>query len=146
MSEETSEQTIFWIARIMIIFITISFLIVMIGKVSTSKIEPSDTQNYILNNKIVLNCLKYGNNFGSIDESKMNNIKDCITSESGLIINLTYNGISKQKVINPDLADKESFCFDEESFYCNKENFFVIVFDSDKEYNGNLTITEIRLR
>src|SRR3989344_1661609 len=146
MSEETSEQTIYWIARIMIIFITISFLIVMIGKVSTGKIETFDTQNYILSNKIVLNCLKYDDRFGSVDESKINNVNECVTSKSGLIVNLTYNGISKQKIINPNLADKENFCFDEESFYCNKENFFVIVFDSEKEYGGNLTITEIKLR
>jgi len=146
MSKETSEQTIYWIARIMIIFITIAFLIVMIGKVSVGEVKTYETKNYVLNNKIILDCLNYENRFGVIDESKLEDIDDCINIDSGLTVSLTYGGFSKQKIINPDFAGMESFCFDEESFYCNQEEFLIIVIDSNEEYEGKLTITEIKLK
>ncbi|MBS3150701.1 hypothetical protein J4425_02775 [Candidatus Woesearchaeota archaeon] len=146
MSEESSEQTIYWVARIMIIFITIAFLLVIIGKVSMGEVKPYETGNYVLSSKIILGCLIYEDNFGTVDISKLDSLDDCINTDSGVIVSVAYNGVSEQKIINPDLADKESFCFDEESFYCNKEEFLVIVNDLSVNYEGRLIITEIKLK
>ena len=110
---DLAKESVYWIFRIMIIGIVIVTLILILGSISDYKVDISEIESYVIRNKIILdeNCLAYNDyrtNLGIIDKSKFNKIhlQNCLNTNKGVILNLTYDSNSEEILINEDLADK----------------------------------------
>ncbi len=150
---DLAKESVYWIFRIMIVTIAITIVILILGSISSYKIDADETQSYILKNKIILdeNCLAYYDyrvHLGTIDKRKFSksHLQDCISESTGVRLNLTYEIYSEEILINDNLADKIDFCYDEETFYCDREIYFLILNDGSKEIPSTLTIDTIKLK
>lgn len=137
----------------MIVAIAITIVILILGSISDYNIDADETQSYILKNKIIMDddCLAYSDyrtHVGMIDKNKFNklHLQNCISKSTGVRLNLTYDKFSEEILINNDLADKIDFCYDEETFYCEREKYFLILNDNSKEIPSILAIDTIKLR
>ena len=149
---DLAKESVYWGFRIMIIGITLVFIILILGSLTNFKIDIDEVESYVTRNKIILdeNCLAYEDyrvKLGIIDKNKFNenNIKNCLNTNKGIILNLTYNQFSEEILIN-ELADKKGFCFDEETFSCIEKEYNLIVKENSKEIPAKLTINTISLK
>src|SRR3989344_3891179 len=150
---DLAKESVYWIFRIMIIGIVIVTLILILGSISDYKVDISEIESYVIRNKIILdeNCLAYNDyrtNLGIIDKSKFNKIhlQNCLNTNKGVILNLTYDSNSEEILINDDLADKLDFCFDEKTFLCIRKEYALILKDNEKEIPSKLIIDTIGLK
>ena len=150
---DLAKESVYWVFRIMIVGISLGIVIIILGSISSYNIEADEIQSYVLRNKIILDkdCLAYSNyrvHLGIIDKDKFNNVhlQNCINKNIGVRLNLTYEGISEEILINDNLADKIDFCYDEETFYCEKERYFLTLKTNSKEIPSVLTIDTIKLK
>jgi len=150
---DLAKESVYWGFRIMIISITLVFIIVILGSLTNFKIDIDEIESYVIRNKIILDedCLAhqtYRTNLGIIDKNKFNenNIKNCLNTNKGIILNLTYNDFSEEILINKDLADKKDFCFDEKTFSCIEKEYNLILNDGLTETQAKLIINTIALK
>jgi len=128
-------------------------MIFILGSLADYHIDINSVESYIIRNKIILdeNCLAYSDSrvhMGSIDRDKFNeiNMMDCLNTDKGIILNLTYSGISEKISINEDLTDKVELCFDEELFSCIRKEYNLILVDKEEKVPSKLIIDTITLR
>ena len=150
---DLAKESVYWIFRIILIGVVLVFVILIVGSLTGYKIDINEVESYVIRNKIILDedCLAYNNyrtKLGIIDKSKFNedNLKGCINTDKGIIINLTYN--QESEVISfgdENLIDKLEFCFDEETFVCIKKEYNLILIDNLKETPAKLIINTIKL-
>ena len=150
---DIAKESIYWIFRIMAVSLIIVILIIMIGSISDHEVEDNKIKSEILRNKIILdeNCLAYSDHrvhLGMIDKKKFNelHLENCINEGIGVVLNLTYDNFSEEILINDDLADKIDFCYDEKTFYCEREIYYLILKDDSAEIPSTLIIDAIRLK
>jgi len=150
---ELAKESVLWIFRIFVLTIVLVFIIIIPGSFTNSKIEINELESYLIRNKIILDeeCLAYNNyrtNLGIIDKNKFNNlrIKNCLNTDKGVRINLTYDKSSELILINDDLATKIHFCYDEETFSCIRKEYNLILKDNTKEIPAKLVIDTIILK
>lgn len=146
---DIAKESVYWIFRILIVGILLVILISMLGSISEYKVEDNEVKSYILGNKIILDedCLAYSNDrieLGVIDKNKFNkiNLNNCLNTDKGIRLNLTYNKVSELILINEDLADKIDLCYDEETFSCIRREYNLILKDNSNEILAKL-ITDI---
>lgn len=143
----------YWIPRIVIVSIAIVSIIMIVGSITSYKLDIDEIKSYITRNKIILDedCLAYKDyrtHLGVIDKDKFNknNIQNCLNIKTGVILNLTYEEFSKSILINEDLADKRGLCFDEETFSCIRKEYNLILKDDLNEIPAKLIIDTINLK
>jgi hypothetical protein len=150
---DLAKEPVYWTIRVIIISVTIVIILLILGSSTNYNLDIDELNSYIIRNKIILdeNCLAYNNyrtNLGIIDKSKFNeiNIKNCLNTKDGIILNLTYEGKSESITINNDLADKRDFCYDEKTFLCIRKRYDLILNDKTNEIPVQLTIDTIHLK
>ena len=104
---DLAKESVYWGIRIMIISIAIIFIILILGSLTNYNIYVDKVESYVIRNKIISdeNCLAYHDyrtNLGTIDKNKFNknNIANCLNTDKGIILDLTYNKNSEQILIN----------------------------------------------
>ena len=147
---DIAKETIYTIPRVIIIGITLIFVILILGSLTNYKIDINEIESYIIRNKIILdeNCLAYKDyrtNLGTIDKNKFNknNIANCLNTNKGVRLNLTYKENEELILINDDLAEKVFLCHDEETFSCIRKEYNLILKDNFKEIPAKLIIDTI---
>lgn len=150
---DIAKKSVYWIPIIIIVITIIVFILIIIDSLKNYKIDANEVESYVIRNKIILdeNCLAYNNyrtNLGVIDKNKFNqiNLKNCLNTNQGIVLNLTYEGNSELILINEDLADKIDFCFDEKTFSCIRKEYNLILMDNSKEIPSKLIIDTISLK
>ena len=150
---EISKESLYWVFQIIFIMVIGTVMIFILGSLADYHIDTNSVESYIIRNKIILdeNCLAYKEgriHMGSIDKEKFNevNMMNCLNTDKGIILNLTYSGISEKISINEDLTDKVELCFDEELFSCIREEYNLILVDKEEKVPSKLIIDTITLR
>lgn len=150
---DIAKESVYWIFRILIVGVLLVILISMLGSISEYKVEDNEVKSYVIGNKVILDedCLAYSNNrveLGVIDKSKFNKIhlNNCLNTNKGIRLNLTYNKVSELVLINENLADKIDFCYDEETFSCIRKEFNLILKDNLNEIPAKLIMDIVTLK
>ena len=150
---DLAKESVYWSFRIVVITLAIVFIILIISSLTDYKLDINEAESYIIRNKIILdeNCLAYNGyrtNLGVIDKDKFNKIhlQNCLNTDKGVILNLTYDDNSEEILINDDLADKIDFCYDEKTFSCIRKEYNLILKDNSNEFPAKLIIDTIGLK
>jgi len=150
---DLAKESVYWVFRVMIVGISLGIVIIILGSISSYSIKYDEIQSYVLKNKIIMDddCLAYSDyrtHLGIIDKDKFSKVhlQNCINKNIGIRLNLIYEGVSEEILINDNLADKIDFCYDEKTFYCERERYFLTLKTNSKEIPSVLTIDTIKLR
>ncbi|MEK6835844.1 MAG: hypothetical protein AABX55_02365 [Nanoarchaeota archaeon] len=154
-AKELTEAWIIWIPTIIAFFVVISLIVIIISLAVQKDINIEKIQQPILRQRFLYseNCLAYKQDRvypGIIDLAKFNEkrLQDCFNPNDkiGAQLVLKTDDYIKTANINPILADKFNFCFDEERFSCSNYTYYVLINNNSIIEPGLLDVALIKLK